>query len=98
MNSQINVDTNKGKFVLDFSGSFCGPCKKIAPDFHKLKDFYPNITFFQIDIEKNPKAAMDYSINSVPTFIFIKDGYEVGRVNGANVKKLYDTTEHLSRL
>jgi len=78
----------EGYVLIDFSATWCGPCKAIAPFFNSLKDKYPSIKFLKIDIDENQEMARKYNINNIPAFILFKDGLEEDRLVGANKVKL----------
>lgn len=40
------------RIVVDFSASWCGPCKNIAPVFKSLSAKYPNIEVCSLEIFK----------------------------------------------
>lgn len=45
--------------------------------------------FIQIDVDKMRQVAQEYNVTAMPTFVFVKDGSEVGqRVRGADVRAL----------
>jgi len=68
--------------VLQFSASWCAPCKTIKNIIDKdtslleiAKKYNTQIHFFYIDIETNQNLisnVKDFTINSVPTFKFCK--------------------------
>tara|TARA_B100000214_G_C23740518_1_gene523044 strand:+ start:60 stop:377 length:318 start_codon:yes stop_codon:yes gene_type:complete len=60
--------------VVDFYAEWCGPCKAIAPYLEKLEEFYKNVDFFKVDIDKEPDLAQRFKVSSVPTFKFIYKG------------------------
>jgi thioredoxin-like negative regulator of GroEL len=70
--------------VLKFSATWCGPCRVLA---HTLEGV-EGIT--NIDVEKDMETARKYSIRSVPTLVFLKDGNEIARISGAISKKKYE--------
>ena len=71
--------------VIDFSATWCGPCKMMKPIFHKLAaEFADKYNFITIDVDEVPALAEKYHIQAVPTFIFIDaDGEEGDRIKGA---------------
>lgn len=91
-------DLNKYKYiVVDVYTTWCGPCKKIAPDIKKFSEKYSNVKFLKLDAEKYSDLADKYKIETLPTFLFFKSGKEVDRVEGANVKKVEDILSNFSR-
>lgn len=78
----------KGLIVIDFFATWCGPCKRIAPTYEKLSESLTSIQFFKVDVDESPELVSQFDISSMPTFIFLKDGVEVKRVEGADMREL----------
>lgn len=73
--------------MVDFSASWCGPCKIIEPVVKSLADDYKDkVKIVKVDIEDAPNAARDFGVRSVPTVVFIKAGQEVDRLIGTKTK------------
>lgn len=51
---------------------------------------------FQIDVDECEDLSLRFEITSMPTFVFLKNGTEVGRFSGANKDKLSAEIEKLS--
>ena len=71
--------------IIQFSASWCGPCKSLKPIMDKLSEEYSDKNFFMAyaDIEDggiNTGSAM--GIRGVPTTIIFKRGVEVDRLVG----------------
>jgi len=61
--------------VIDFSATWCGPCKRLTPMIEELSETYSGKVFIgKIDIEENPETTEMFDIMSVPTILFFKDG------------------------
>lgn len=77
--------------VVDFSATWCGPCKMIKPFFHSLCDKYSNVVFLEVDVDDCQDVAADCEVKCMPTFQFYKKGQKVGEFSGANKEKLEAT-------
>ncbi|CAH8551098.1 unnamed protein product [Schistosoma turkestanicum] len=82
----LNANASK-LVVIDFFATWCGPCKKIAPEFEKISMKYDAV-FLKVDVDILSKAAEKHSVKAMPTFICIKDGKKVGEVVGASIDKV----------
>lgn len=83
--------------VVDFSASWCMPCKMIAPVFEEmaLSDEYRDVVFIKVDVDENPEVSQRYQVMAMPTFLFLKNGKVVDRFSGASVEKLKETIHAL---
>ena len=84
--------------VVDFSASWCGPCKMIGPLYDQLSldRKHKNVLFVKVDIDQNPDIAARYQIKSMPTFVFMKNRREIDRFSGADILKVKDYIRRLS--
>jgi len=74
--------------VLDWTATWCGPCKKIAPVFDKLSEEHTDVLFLKADVDVLQESAASAGVDSMPTFQFIKDHELVHSVIGANADAL----------
>ncbi|RWW53862.1 hypothetical protein BHE74_00039599 [Ensete ventricosum] len=87
--------------VANFSASWCGPCRMIAPLYKELSEKYPSLMFLTIDVDELMvkiriilirSIAIDFSsswdIHATPTFFFLKDGQQLDKLIGANKPEL----------
>ncbi len=69
--------------LVDFSATWCGPCKMLAPTIEKIaKDYEGRAKVFTIDIDQARELATKFGIRGVPTVILFKGGSEKDRVSG----------------
>ena len=70
--------------LVDFWADWCGPCKMIAPVVEELAEEYEGkFNFTKVDVDANPKTAMQFGIRSIPTLLIFKDGQVAEQVIGA---------------
>ena len=69
--------------VIDFSATWCGPCRMMAPILEDISEKYKGKYFFyQIDIDSAEELAQKFEITAVPTIIVFAKGKEIGRTSG----------------
>ena len=76
--------------VAAFGATWCGPCRASQPIFKKLSEEYKNFAFVTIDIDAADLLSTRYGVIGIPTFIFLKEGNEDSRIDGANISALED--------
>jgi thioredoxin 1 len=74
-----------------FSTNYCMPCKAFAPVFDSVMS-NTGLSFNKIDAEHSKDLALQYSISSVPTLIFEKDGSVVHRHTGVMSRSQLEAT------
>jgi len=79
-----SVHKSSGKKILYFTATWCYPCKMISGAYEKLSIANPGISFVKIDVDMLGAVAQEFSIRSVPTFIFMKDQTEIAKFSGAS--------------
>lgn len=67
--------------IAKFGATWCGPCRRIEPDYRKIKQKYDSIKFMSLDVDDQPKLADEYDIDSVPSFLVFKNGFLLKRVS-----------------
>jgi len=72
--------------VIDFWATWCGPCKLMNPILDEVEKENPDLTITRVDIDSDKDMVQKYNIQSVPTYVILKDGKEVDRIIGAKPK------------
>jgi thioredoxin 1 len=74
--------------LVDFTASWCGPCKMISPILDDLSvEQADSLQIAKIDVDENPATTMRYDVMSMPTLILFKDGVPVRKLVGARGKQ-----------
>jgi len=82
------VVASNSAVLIQFTASWCGPCKMVAPKLEELSRQVPGVVFFKVDIDENAEASDAMRVESVPTFLLYKDGKVVAQVVGANIERV----------
>ena len=85
-------ETNK-LMVIDFTATWCGPCKFMEPTIKEFANRYSEVEFVKIDVDKFTEVAAEFGVEAMPTFILVKRGKEVDRLVGAKKDDLQSKIE-----
>ncbi|CAH0515902.1 unnamed protein product [Peronospora belbahrii] len=80
--------TTKRSVVVDFSATWCGPCRYIGPIFHELSVKYPCTIFLKVDVDELKVVAERCNVSAMPTFQFYRNGMKCDEMRGADKKGL----------
>ena len=79
-NFQSEVLESDVPVLVDFTATWCGPCKALAPIVEKIADeFHGKVKVGKLDIDDAPNVTAKYGVRSVPTVIVFKGGQKSGQ-------------------
>ncbi|MFZ2681818.1 MAG: thioredoxin [Patescibacteria group bacterium] len=75
--------------LVDFWAVWCGPCKVMGPIIDELTTEMPEVEFAKVNCDDQSELAMRFNVLSIPTFVVMKGGSEVGRFSGSMSKESF---------
>ncbi len=99
LNFDAEVLGSTQPFLLDFTATWCGPCKMLAPIVERIADEnVGTIRVGKLDIDESPAVAARLGIRGAPTVVVFKGGAEIARhVGVTNKARLLDLVGVTSR-
>ena len=85
------------KSLVQFSASWCAPCRSLKPVIEEISNEMSNkLNFFYMDIDSSPSTPTLFGIRGVPTLILFDEkgevkGTKVGSTNKANVQEFINS-------
>jgi thioredoxin 1 len=87
-NFEAEVLKSSTPVLVDFSATWCGPCKKLEPIVHELAaDYAGRLKVVKVDVDKAPSTAARFGVLSVPTILVFRDGAVRGQQIGLIAKR-----------
>jgi thioredoxin 1 len=87
MNFDSEVLKSDVPVLVDFTATWCGPCKALAPIVDKVADeFQGKVKVGKVDIDDAPGIATKYGIRSVPTVLVFKNGEKTAQNVGLTTR------------
>lgn len=81
--------THDSPVVVDYTASWCGPCRLIGPLIDQLAEEYEGrAKVVKLDVDRNKENAKKYGIRSIPAVLVFKGGEVVENLVG---KATYET-------
>jgi thioredoxin 1 len=74
----------RGPVLVDFTATWCAPCRVIAPILDALATEYQGrMKFTKITIDTHQETAQQYGVRAFPSMLVFKDGQVVKQLVGA---------------
>ena len=80
----FNTEAKKSAVaVVDFSATWCGPCRMLAPVVEAVSEkLAGKVDFYNVDVDDAPELAGAYNVQSVPCLVLMKNGQFVDQSIG----------------
>ncbi len=80
--TELDEMVKEGFHIVDIYGTYCVPCKQLSAVFEEIEKEVPQISVLKINSDENKDIINRFSITSVPTLLFYKDGEIVNKKIG----------------
>lgn len=82
-----HVLENDGIVLVDFSATWCGPCKMQKPVLEEMESEV-DFDIYSVDVDENPELAGKYNVNAVPSMMLFKGGVLKNTLVGFQAKEV----------
>ncbi|MBR0514662.1 MAG: thioredoxin [Clostridia bacterium] len=79
----VNEAEKSAVAIVDFSATWCGPCRMMAPVLEELsEEMSGKADFYNLDVDEAPEVAAKFGISSIPCLVLLKNGQAVSQSVG----------------
>ena len=79
---QFNKLIAKGRVLVDFFATWCGPCRQLTPELEDLENLDKDLTIVKVDVDQFNSLAAQFNIIAVTTLLYLNDGKLLNTVSG----------------
>lgn len=92
----LTVFSNK-LVILAFHPIWCGACERIASKINHLllTPEYENLVVISIDVDEFEEVARKYSVRTIPTYLFLRNGVAEKSMIGTDFEKFQTLVREL---
>ncbi|HYW19874.1 MAG TPA: thioredoxin [Nodularia sp. (in: cyanobacteria)] len=84
--------SNEKLVVVDFTATWCGPCRLVSPLMEQLAEEYKGrASVVKVDIDNNKPIFKRFSLRSIPAVLMFKDGELAETIVGVSPYEQFTT-------
>lgn len=85
-NFEAEVLKSDRPVLVDFWAPRCGPCRMVVPIVDEIAEEYPQYKTVKVNVDAEPKLAMQFDVMTIPTLLIFKGGQVVNKSVGVRSK------------
>ncbi len=75
--------------LVEFWARWCGYCRMVEPVVNDLADWRAgSLKIVKVDVDAEQPLARGFMVKATPTFVLVKNGVQVARLDGAPKEKI----------
>lgn len=84
--------TQEEVLVVDFTATWCGPCRLVSPLMDQLAEEYKDrVKVVKVDVDNNKPIFKRFGLRSIPAVLMFKDGELVEKIVGVSPYEQFST-------
>lgn len=87
-NFKKEVLEEKGKVLIDFWATWCGPCRMLLPIVDEIAQERNAVKICKVNVDEQPELAERFNIMAIPTMLIVKEGQIENRMVGLQNKEV----------
>ena len=88
LNFESEVVNSSVPVLVDFTATWCGPCKALAPIIDQIAgDLDGKVKVGKLDVDESPITAGKFGVRGVPTIMVFKNGQRAAQHVGLTTKQ-----------
>ena len=82
----------KGKVLVDFWATWCGPCQMLGPVIDEIaSEQAGKVKVVKVNVDEEPQLSGQYEVSSIPTVYIFVNGEPKEQIVGFRQKKDYQS-------